>query len=332
MRKLLLLLAAAVAAGRLRRPAAPVRGRSRRDRAAARAARRPRASRCPRRPTRCCPTTGGRRARRRGRPTRWSAQELPAVAGPPHPGDWRLVMTAELQGDAVVPDLHRAEPGGRGAGHGRGHSRCRPSLGRRPIPRRSSRPPPPPPPTSPACSPRIEAARLQSDPQQPAEPARPGLCAGRDRRAGRRQQLADARRCRPSCRALGEVVQSTPQRRRFHASAGTVTTKKVAGDQMHVEIKWTVHDAAGTEAGARRRRSTRCRPARSTSYWGDVAVAVADQAAGGIREIILNQADPRRTAPRSAAVKITPDAGKPPPGKTGADPARRSIDTLMSRC
>ncbi len=49
------------------------------------------------------------------------AQELPASATRPAPGDWRLMLTAEVQDGAVVPTYTVTDP----AGLGRGPARAR---------------------------------------------------------------------------------------------------------------------------------------------------------------------------------------------------------------
>jgi hypothetical protein len=234
-------------------------------------------------------------------------QELPAVAGPVHPGDWRLAMSAQMQGDTVVPTYTVMNPSGVVQG----------SVEGKPVSARLWADADPAALKQAAASAApdiagllaaVEAARLQSDPTSLMN--RPARIFVKDVTGapgdGNTSLTRDIKAKLPG---TGEMVQSSPQGADYTV-IGTVTTKKIAGNQVHAEIKWQVLDATGTEAGAVTQINEV--PAGTLDqYWGDIAVAVTDQAAGGIKEIILNQADPRRTTPASAAVKLAPNAGKP---------------------
>ena len=69
---------------------------------------------------------------------------------------------------------------------------------------------------------------------------------------------------------------------------------------QHVEIVWTVRHAQGRNAGHEAGKATQLHdvPAHSLDgYWGDVAAAAADEAAGGIHEVISNNEGRHRPAP-----------------------------------
>ena len=73
---------------------------------------------------------------------------------------------------------------------------------------------------------------------------------------------------------------------------GQVRTVPIAGKQIRVEIQWIIKDGTGAERG--RVVQLNEVPAGSLSgYWGDVAVAVAQEASGGVKDVILTQSGRR---------------------------------------
>ena len=69
---------------------------------------------------------------------------------------------------------------------------------------------------------------------------------------------------------------------------GTVRVVPIGGGQERVEIQWSVANPGGDERG--RVVQLNDIPAGSLNgYWGDVASAVAQEAAGGVRDVILRQ-------------------------------------------
>ena len=171
-------------------------------------------------------------------------------------------------------------PEGRAAGHGRRQAGPGRGLGR---------------PPSPPCSRRAADRRRARDrrpadphrggapaerPEQPVQPARPRLVVRRQRRARRRQpgaDRADARRssrARPrSCRTaangadfiLQGHVRIGADRRRQHPGRNPVGRRRRATGAERGRIVQLNEVPAGTLTG----------------YWGDVAVVVAEEAAGG---------------------------------------------------
>jgi hypothetical protein len=70
--------------------------------------------------------------------------------------------------------------------------------------------------------------------------------------------------------------------------AGHVRVVPIAPGQERVEIQWIVRNALGDERG--RVVQLNVIPAGTLDhYWGDVAEAVAQEASGGVRDVILRQ-------------------------------------------
>jgi hypothetical protein len=217
------------------------------------------------------------------------AQEVPAVAEAPQRGDWRLVTSAELRGGAVVPLFTVQNPAGEGQGAAEGAAvpsaawaegteKTMRGVAESAAPKIAS------------LLTRIEAARQQSDPNslvnRPARVFFKGVHgAPGDGNTALAQQL------RTQLPGLGPVVQDTAAGADY-VLEGQVSLEPMAGNMTQVEIEWRVDDAAGHDAG--RVAQLNEVPAGSLShYWGDVAVAVVREAAGGIRDVILNQSGVR---------------------------------------
>jgi hypothetical protein len=84
----------------------------------------------------------------------------------------------------------------------------------------------------------------------------------------------------------GNVIQNTAKDADFTLS-GQVKVTHLDPRTDHVEIVWTVHNASGGEAGKVAQLNDI--PAHTLdTYWGDVAVVVAREAAGGVRQVITN--------------------------------------------
>ncbi|MDR3505935.1 MAG: hypothetical protein P4L52_06795 [Acidocella sp.] len=67
----------------------------------------------------------------------------------------------------------------------------------------------------------------------------------------------------------------------------TVKTKPDTGGQLQVELDWVVRDGNGRIAGQVTQIHD-LNPADITPYWGDVAAAAAQEAAGGIQQVVSN--------------------------------------------
>lgn len=67
----------------------------------------------------------------------------------------------------------------------------------------------------------------------------------------------------------------------------TVKTKPDTGGQIQVELDWVVRDGNGRIAGQVTQLHD-LNPGDITPYWGDVAAAAAQEAAGGIQQVVSN--------------------------------------------
>jgi len=212
------------------------------------------------------------------------AQEVPAVAGPPRTGDWRLVASAELRDTDVVPVFTVQDPAGVEQGTSQG-SAVPGAAWAEGAPQTLQRVAAAAAPNIASLLTRIEAARRQSDPNslvnRPTRVFFKGV-----RGAPGDGNAALERQIRSQLPGLGPVLQDNPEGADF-ALEGRVVTEPLAGKMMRVEIEWRVDDAQGKEAG--KVAQLQEMPAGTLSlYWGDVAVVVVEQAAPGIREVLTN--------------------------------------------
>jgi len=239
-------------------------------------------------------------------------EEVPALVLSGKSRDWRLIMTAQMHGDRVIPTYTVQNPKGLVQGSTQGPAvaasdwaNADPAMLHQ---------------AATAVAPNIadlltsiEAARRQSDPNSLMNrPARVWF-AGVNGAPGD-GDVSLARQMRKDLSGQGEVVQDTGDGADFKV-VGQVKTGSGAGKTERIEIQWIVTDARGHEAG-RVAQLNDIPPGTLDNYWGDVAVVVAQQAAGGIKEVILNQADLRRTHPALQTGKpgAGEAAGKAPPG------------------
>jgi len=212
------------------------------------------------------------------------AQEVPAVAQPTRRGDWSLAIAASARGQQVVPVYSVLNPAGAVRGRIDGvpvpldawRDGDRAELAR----------------AADDCATKvaslltgIQAAQMQADPaslmNRPARIYFAGVSG-----APGDGDVSLARQMAVSLPDGGDVIQSTPKGADYtlHGQV-TVTHRNAATD--HVEIFWTVKSAAGGEAG--KVAQINDVPAHTLdTFWGDVAVVVANEAAGGIREVITN--------------------------------------------
>ena len=92
---------------------------------------------------------------------------------------------------------------------------------------------------------------------------------------------------------LGFVVQDTAKQADFEVK-GDVRTAPGLNGTLRIELQWIVLNGAG-ELG-RIVQINEVPPLAVRSYWGDIAVAAATEAAGGVRDVI-NNAVPNRKKP-----------------------------------
>lgn len=234
-----------------------------------------------------------------------AAHDVPAVAGAPQRGDWRLVTTAQVDGSQVIPLFQILDAAGQQAGVQQGQpvpialwrtaAAAPPPAVVKPFATEPSQPAPVPESTLGTVAgsaaegiadllSRIDAARRASDPnslvnrqariQVPEVEGAPG--------DGNRQL---ARNLRQQLSELGLIVQDAPG---DFTVAGHVLAVPIAGDMTRIEIQWAVLDSRGAERG--RIVQLNEVPAHSLDrFWGDVALVVAQEAAGGVRDVVARQ-------------------------------------------
>ena len=216
-------------------------------------------------------------------------QEIPAAASPRRRNEWSLALSAEVRGAEVVPTYTILNPAGETGGFSEGApiptaawaggdpavlkaaaTQAAPGIG--------------------SLLERIEAARQLSDPNslknRPARIHFTGVSgAPGDGNASLPMQM------RTKLAGLGLVVQDTARGADF-SLRGEVKTAPGAAGTTRIELQWVVADGEGARSpGAERGRIVQLNevpPGSLDRYWGDVAVVVAAEAAGGVRDVILN--------------------------------------------
>ena len=219
-------------------------------------------------------------------------QEVPAIAGPrPRSNEWTLVLAADLRGGNVIPSYTIRNPAGQPQGAAEGApvaaaewARATPATLRAAAAEAA--------PGIAALLTRIEAARQQSDPKsllnRPARIYFTGVTgAPGDGDASLAAQM------RRKLETQGLVVQDTAKGADYKLG-GTVETAPGANGTMRVEIQWVVANA--TDEVGRIAQINEVPPATVSGYWGDVAVVVASEAAGGVRDVVLNASGKRKQA------------------------------------
>lgn len=210
-------------------------------------------------------------------------EEVPAVAGRTRRRtDWTLVLSAEMRGDDVVPSYAVQNPSGVSQGYSEGAPVSAAAwAGGDPAVLKAAAAQ-----AAPGIASllnRIEAARRQSDPtslqNRPARVYFSGVTgAPGDGNTSLPTQM------RTKLAGMGLVIQDSAKGADF-ALVGQVQTAPGAKGTTRVELQWIVTDARG-ERG-RIVQLNEVPPGTLDRYWGDVAVVVADEAAGGVRDVVL---------------------------------------------
>ena len=217
-------------------------------------------------------------------------EALPAVAEAARPGDWRVDLLAELRDGTIVPGFRVRDPAG--AEKGRSEAAPVPALAwAEAQPETLARAARQAAPELAALLAGIEAARREADPNSlvnrpPRIHLRPVTGAPGD---GNRSLAVHMR---DQLGRLGFVVQDRADGADY-AVGGEVTVDNMAGGQQRVEIRWKVADAKGAEAGQVAQLNQVPRGTLA-GLWADVAMVVAQEAAGGVRDVIRNQTGVRR--------------------------------------
>ncbi len=218
------------------------------------------------------------------------ANEVPAYAQAPVPGDWQLSVTAEMQAGRVQPHFTVIDA----AGHSKGDVTGDPqppeawAAGDPAVLHAAAA----------SAAPQIvnllrsvDAAAKQSDPNslynRPARIYLAGVTGARG--DGNRSLMIQMRSKLPD---TGDVVVAKAAGADFIVR-GIVKTTDLPSKQQQVEIHWIVTDPSGKEAGDVAQGHD-IEHGSLDHYWGDVANAVAAEAAGGVHEVITNWSGRKR--------------------------------------
>ena len=217
-------------------------------------------------------------------------EEVPATTDGRHRrSDWMLVLSAEVRGAEVVPSYAVQNPSGEPQGFSEGAPVSTAAwAGGDPAVLKAAAEQ-----AAPGIASllnRIEAARRQSDPNsllnRPARVYFSGVTgAPGDGNSSLPAQM------RTKLGALGLVIQDAASSADF-TLAGQVQTAPGAKGTTRIELQWIVSDNKGVERG-RIVQLNEVPPGTLDRYWGDVAVVVADEAAGGVRDVVQNASGTR---------------------------------------
>lgn len=213
------------------------------------------------------------------------AIELPAIVQPADKVAWSVVTRADRDGNYVVPRYSILDPDGKERGTAEGEriglkawSDANPALltqvAQEDAPRIG------------AVLTSIRATQDKANPNSlynraaKVEVAEVSGAPG-DGNFSLTQQM------RARLAVLGPVVLTTPAGADFVVQ-GQVKVEPADKRQERVEIQWIVKTASGDERG-RVVQLNDIPKGTLDHYWGDVAVVVASQAAGGVNDVILRQ-------------------------------------------
>jgi hypothetical protein len=234
--------------------------------------------------------------------SRLQAAQVPAYAEPPEATDWRLVITAQNRGQAVIPLYTVLNPQGQKQGATEGQpisaadwANADPATLNKAVADAA--------PSIDEMLTAIETGLMKANPNSlynraafvdvPAVTGAPGD-----------GDLSLAREMRAKLAALGPKVETTAAGADFTVR-GEVRLVPIPGNQQRVEIQWIITDDRGREAG--RVVQLNDIPAHSLDhYWGDVALVVAEQASAGVNEVIRRRAGHTPRAVSAAGVSTAP--------------------------
>lgn len=208
--------------------------------------------------------------------------EVPAYAKSASPTDWKLLISALNRGTDIVPQYTVLNPQGQPQGSVSGH----------PVPAAAWANAEPTTihqvaldaaPGIASLLTRIEGGLMRADPNSlynrvarvdvPEVTGAPG-----DGNSSLTKQMRD------KLVALGPQVSPGGPNPDFTIQ-GQVKIVPIPGGKQRVEIQWIISDAKGKEAG-RVIQLNEIPAGILDRYWGDVAVVVAQEAAGGVNEVI----------------------------------------------
>lgn len=214
-------------------------------------------------------------------------KEVPAVAQPVRKGDWNLRVSARLQGDMVLPRYRIVGPGGKIVAAADGTPvpagtwvSADPALLRGSAALAAAQ--------INGMLTGIQAAQAQADPQSLLNRPTRIYFSGVSGAPGN-GNLELSRQMAVLLPDAHDTLQDHPTGADYTVVGHVDISKpdRAHDGVQHIEIVWTVHNAKGHEAG----KATQLHdvPAHSLDgFWGDVAASAAQEAAGGIHEVIAN--------------------------------------------
>lgn len=247
-------------------------------------------------------------------------EEVPTLARKPERTDWRLTVSAQRQGDLVVPHYTILDPTGHEEGTvdgaalpASGWAAGAPStLG----------------PAAQDAAPKILALMMSI--RRTRDRANPNSLVNRAAKlfvpvvtgAPGDGDTALTKMIRADLADFGPIVQLTPEGADFIVT-GTVTVSPLPKGQQQVEIAWTVTWPNGKVVGKVSQLNSV--PAGTLdAYWGDVAAAVAQEASGGINAVVERFIDGDRTPAAGGAVPQAANASGPLSRGPGPGPSAAS--------
>ncbi|MBB2162360.1 hypothetical protein ACLRDC_14550 [Gluconacetobacter sacchari] len=214
-------------------------------------------------------------------------QTVPAMAQPVRPGDWWLRLGAVTRGGQVVPTWSVMTPAGvvRGSGEGAGIAADAWAAGDADTLRQSARQIALP--IAGALT-GIQADQMAQDPHSLKHRAARIYFAGVKGAPGD-GNVSLAQAFVASLRDAEDAVQDIPRDADFTVSCVVTVSEVIPGGtghpQQHLQLVWRVVDAQGKESGA----ATQLHDIDAHSldgHWGEVAIAAAQEAAAGVRQVI----------------------------------------------
>lgn len=267
-------------------------------------------------------------------------EEVPAQAKRPQLTDWQLIARAEPRGETVVPVFTVRDPTGAEQGSTEGApvlasdwATAAPELGHQVAAEVA--------PKVAALLTSIRITRDHADPNNLYNRAAKVMVAAVTGAPGDGNQML-TKQMRAHLAAYGALVQTTKNGADFEVR-GDVAVAATPNGKQRVEIVWTVAAANGDERGKVVQLNEI--PAGTLDhYWGDVAVVVGTEAAGGVNDVILRQmgreavppkppADTVAAEPNPADAEPLPEPPLPPrkvPPKARRQGARTSSFSAVS--
>jgi hypothetical protein len=209
-------------------------------------------------------------------------QEIPTLARVPEKTDWRLAVTATQAGDKVVPHYALLDPSGREEGSIDGPPVTAPgwSAGAPWVLGQAAK----------DAAPKVFALMMSIRARR--DKANPNSLLNRVAKvfvpmvtgAPGDGNMSLTKQFRTQLTQAGPLLQDTPQGADFTVQ-GHVAVSPLPNGQQQVEISWTVTRPNGAVTG--KVSQLNAVPAGSLdSYWGDVALVVAQEAAGGVNTVV----------------------------------------------